>query len=35
MLQIISVGFGLLSAGIFLAHAYDMVHNGTGQRRIF
>jgi hypothetical protein len=33
MLEIVTMGFGLLSAGIFLAHAYDMVQNGSGQRR--
>jgi hypothetical protein len=34
MLEIFSVGLGLLSAGIFLAHAYDMVQNAAGQRRV-
>lgn len=33
MLEIVTMGFGLLSAGIFLAHAFDMVLNGSGQRR--
>ncbi len=33
MLEIVTLGFGLLSAGIFLAHAYDMLLNGSGHRR--
>jgi hypothetical protein len=34
MVQIVSLGFGLLSAGIFIAHAYDMIQNAAGQRRV-
>ncbi len=33
MLGIVSMCFGLLSAGIFLAHAYDVFQNAAGQRR--
>lgn len=33
MLEIVTLGCGLLSAGIFLAHAYDMVQNAGGRRR--
>jgi len=33
MLEIVTMGFVLLSAGIFLAHAYDMVLNASGERR--
>jgi hypothetical protein len=33
MFEIVSMGFVLLSAGIFAAHAYDMVRNGSGERR--
>jgi hypothetical protein len=32
MLQIVTLVFGLLSAGIFLAHTYDMIQN-AGHRR--
>ena len=33
MLQIVAMCCGLLSAGIFLAHAYDSFQNAGGQRR--
>jgi hypothetical protein len=33
MVQIVSMGFGLLSAGIFVAHAYDMFQNSFQSRR--
>jgi hypothetical protein len=33
MVEIVSMGFALLSAGIFAAHAYDMVRNAGGVRR--
>ncbi len=33
MFEIVSMGFVLLSAGIFAAHAYDMVRNAGGARR--
>jgi hypothetical protein len=36
MIEIVSLGFALLSAGIFAAHAYDMVQNslqGSASRR--
>jgi len=32
MVEIVAMGFALLSAGIFAAHAYDMVR-GAGARR--
>jgi len=33
MVEIVAMGFALLSAGIFAAHAYDMVRNAGRTRR--
>lgn len=33
MIELVAMGFGLLSAGIFAAHAYDMVRNAGRTRR--